>query len=85
MKTVNIEKATLDRCVNDAQSERVLLVRDGNPVALVVGIEGLDEEQVQLGTSDKFWKLIAERRKEKTLTRAALERKIKGRSSRSRR
>jgi hypothetical protein len=37
----------------------------------------MDEEQVQLGSSEKFWKIIAERRKQKTLSRARLEQKLK--------
>jgi hypothetical protein len=73
MKTVGIEQATLDGCVREAQGDRVLVTRDGLLVALVVGIEGLDEEQAQLGSSDAFWKLIAERRKQRTLTRFELD------------
>jgi hypothetical protein len=46
-------------------------------VALVVGVEGLDEEQLQLGSSDRFWTLIEARRKQKTMSRAELERRIK--------
>jgi hypothetical protein len=75
VKTLGIEQATLDVCVREAQHDRVLVTRDGLPVALVVGIEGLDEEQVQLGSGDEFWKLIIERRKQKTLTRSELEQK----------
>ena len=73
MKTLGIEQATLDVCVREAQHDRVLLTRDGLPVALVVGIEGLDAEQVGLGSSDEFWRLITERRKQQTMTRSELE------------
>ena len=73
MKTLGIEQATLDACVRESQGERVLVTRDGRPVAIVVGLAGLDEDQLQLGASDKFWQLIAARRKERTLTRAELE------------
>jgi len=45
------------------------------PVAIVVGIEGLDPEQVELGNSDEFWKLITERRGQKTMSRSELEQK----------
>ena len=41
-----------------------------------VDVKVLDREQVGVGTSDKFWKLISKRRKQKTLSREALERKI---------
>jgi prevent-host-death family protein len=76
MKLVSLDRATLDACVRDAQRERVIITRNGKPVALIVGVEGLDEEQLQLGASDKFWKLITERRTQKTMSRAELEQKI---------
>ena len=73
MKVVNLEHAVLDSCVEDAQSERVVLTRDGKPVAIILGLEGLDEDQLQRSSSGKFWKLIEERRAQKTLSRAELE------------
>ena len=80
MKTIGIEQATLDACLQDAQRERVVITRDGVPVALIVGLEGMDEEQVDLGSSDEFWTMIAERRRQRTLSRAELEREIDRRS-----
>jgi antitoxin (DNA-binding transcriptional repressor) of toxin-antitoxin stability system len=76
MKVVGLQKANLKACVNDAQLERVVITRNGKPVALIVGIEGLDAEQVELGTSAAFWKLITRRRRQKALTREQLEKKI---------
>jgi antitoxin (DNA-binding transcriptional repressor) of toxin-antitoxin stability system len=84
MKVVGLEQTTLDSCVNEAQRERVVITRRGKPVALIVGVEGMDEEQLQLGSSDKFWTLIEERRKQRTVSRAELEQKIKGTSGRLR-
>ena len=78
MKTVGMEQATLDACVREAQGDRVVVTRNGVPVALVVGVEGLDEEQVQLASDDEFWRMIVERRRQKTLSRADLERKSGG-------
>ncbi len=75
MKVLDIQTTSLDACVSDAQSERIVIARDGNPVAVVLGVQGLDEEQVALGSSDEFWELIARRRREKTLTRGALEKR----------
>jgi hypothetical protein len=68
---VGIEKATLDACVQEAQGDRVVITRNGVPVALVVGLEGLDEEQVEWGSSDEFWKMIAERRRQGVMGRAS--------------
>jgi antitoxin (DNA-binding transcriptional repressor) of toxin-antitoxin stability system len=76
MKTIGLEHATLDTCIKNARHERVVITRKGKPVALVVGVEGLDEEQLQLGSSEKFWTLIEARRKQKTISRTELERRI---------
>jgi antitoxin (DNA-binding transcriptional repressor) of toxin-antitoxin stability system len=76
MKTVAVEKSSLDACVTAAQRQRVVLTRQGRPVALMVGLSQMDEEQLELGSSDKFWKLITARRKEKTISRAELEKAI---------
>ena len=76
MKQMSVDKTDLASCVSQAQQGRVVITRKGKPVALVVGVEGLDREQIELGSSDKFWKLIVKRRKQKTLSRAALERTI---------
>ena len=78
MKTLGMEQATLDVCVREAQGDRVLVTRDGRPVAMVVGLAGLDDDQLQLGASDKFWQLITARRKQRTVTRAELERMAAG-------
>ncbi len=76
MKTVPIEDATLDRCVDEAQRERVILTRNGHPIALVVGVDGLDEEQIRLGSSPEFWELIEKSRGQKTISRDELERRL---------
>ena len=76
MKVISLERANLDSCINDSQHERVVITREGKPVALIVGVEGLDQEQLQLGTSDGFWKLISERRGQGTLSRVELEQRV---------
>jgi antitoxin (DNA-binding transcriptional repressor) of toxin-antitoxin stability system len=81
VKVLDIQTTSLDACVSAAQSERIIITRDGNPVALVVGVQGLDEEQAQLGSSDAFWELITQRRKEETVSRAGLQERIDQRST----
>ena len=76
MKVISFEKVNLENCIDDAQHERIIITRKGKPVVLLVGIEGMDEEQLQLAFSDKFWTLINQRRKQKTLTRKQLEEKL---------
>jgi antitoxin (DNA-binding transcriptional repressor) of toxin-antitoxin stability system len=84
VKTVPVEKANLQTCVTNAQSDHIVLTKDGAPVAVLIGVEGLDREQIALGTSASFWKFISQRRKEPTISRAALDRKLNGRASRRR-
>jgi antitoxin (DNA-binding transcriptional repressor) of toxin-antitoxin stability system len=69
VKTVPMEDATLDRCIAEAQQERVILTRNGDPIALVVGVQGMDEEQIRLSSSLEFWNLIEESRRQKTISR----------------
>jgi len=76
MRQVSLERVDLESCVSRAQRERLVVTRNGKPVALVVGVEGLDPEQVDLGSSDRFWKLIRRRRKQRTMTRSELEQKV---------
>ena len=85
LKLVGMQQASLEDCVQTAQHERVLLTRRGRPVALVVGVAGLDLEQIELGQSDEFWTLIGERRGQKTLTRAELDNRLAKKESQKRR
>jgi antitoxin (DNA-binding transcriptional repressor) of toxin-antitoxin stability system len=78
MRQMSVERTDLESCVTRAQEESVVLTRKGKPVALLVSVEGLDKEQIDLGRSGKFWNLISRRRKQKTVTRAKLERRISG-------
>jgi PHD/YefM family antitoxin component YafN of YafNO toxin-antitoxin module len=82
MKTVALNKTNLDACISDAQKQRVVVTRNGSPVALVIGVKGLDREQIQLGTDPDFLNLIRDRRKERTVSRAELERALDRKSSR---
>ncbi len=77
MTRIDLKSTNLNSVVQDAQHERVIITRNGKPVALIVGVEGMDEEQLELGSSDKFWKLIEERRSQETITRAELEQRIR--------
>jgi antitoxin (DNA-binding transcriptional repressor) of toxin-antitoxin stability system len=78
MKMIPIEGATLDRCVAEAQQERVILTRNGHPIALVTSVDGMDEEQIRLSSNPEFWKLMEESRQQKTISREELERRLSG-------
>jgi PHD/YefM family antitoxin component YafN of YafNO toxin-antitoxin module len=76
MKMVTLEQSTLDTCVSEAQRDRVVIMHNGKPIALIISVKGMDEEQLQLASSDRFWKLVEERRAQKTLSRTELEQRV---------
>ena len=77
MKVIGLNETNLDACVSEAQHERIVITRNGKPVALVVGVAGLDADQLELGSNPAFWELIAQRRRQRTITRAQLEERIR--------
>lgn len=76
MKEMVIQRATLEECVKQAQQDRVVLTRNGKPIAVIVGVKGLDWEQLELGCSDDFWSLIRSRRRQRTITREQLNKRL---------
>jgi prevent-host-death family protein len=76
MNQVAIEKTDLTTLVRQARKGHVVVMRRGKPVALIVGVAGMDREQLELGSSDKFWKLIERRRKQGRMDRKGLEKKL---------
>src|SRR5436305_5843731 len=65
MKRVALERLPQDvaELIVAAQRERVLITRDGQPYALVVGVENKDEEDLQLEFSPDFWRMVEESRR----------------------
>ncbi len=76
MKTLEMGETDLKHCIEEAGSQSVLVVKKGKPVALVSSVEGLDAEQIGLGTSAEFWKLIEARRPQKTIPWAELKKRL---------
>jgi prevent-host-death family protein len=78
MKVVGIKDAKLRDCVQAAQDDRVVITRNGKPVALIVGVEGMDLEQLELGNSKRFWELIKQCRRQPSLSRAQVDKRLSG-------
>ena len=76
MKVIAIQDAELNDCVRQAQRQRVVITRKGKPVALIIGVNGLDLEQVELGSSYKFWKQVEKWRQQPTITQEELDRRL---------
>jgi antitoxin (DNA-binding transcriptional repressor) of toxin-antitoxin stability system len=69
MKEITLEQLASEApaVIDAAQRERLVVTRDGRPVALVVGIEFKDEEDLRLEADPEFWRMIDERRREATI------------------
>lgn len=69
MKRLAIETlaANLDALIRTAPKEKIILTRNGQPFAFVSDASNLDWEDVGYITDPAFWKMIAERRGEKTI------------------
>jgi len=75
-------KADFASYLDEAQGSKIVVTRHGRPAALLVGIEGLDMEQVLLGADPKFWKMIRQRRRElATITMEEVESDLEKRAS----
>ena len=60
--TVAEAEANFGSMLNRSQAERVVIERNGKPIAIVLGIEDFDDEDVSLAGSAEFWQMIADRR-----------------------
>ncbi len=78
MKTVSVRdlQKTLRKRVDESQKERVIVTRRGHPAAVLIGVEGMDWEQVLLQTDDSFWRMIRKRRKERAVPLASVRRRL---------
>ncbi len=89
MKTVSVRdlQKRIRECMEAAQDDRVVITRRGRPAAILIGVDGLDWEQLVLGTDAEFWKMIGRRRKGKTISMAEMRRRLgakkRGKSTRS--
>jgi prevent-host-death family protein len=78
MKILGLREArdTLSETLQLAQDERVVITSHGRPVALLIGLQGVDLEDVLIGSDADFWKMIQERRKEKAIPWADARQKL---------
>ena len=69
MKETTLEQfaQNLTGFMDASQNERILITRNGEPLAIVVGVENKDEEDLRLEASPEFWRMIEEARKRPTV------------------
>ncbi len=79
MKTVTIRdlQKKLKESVDAAQSDRVVITRQGKPAAVLVGVEGADWETVVLETNAAFWRLIEKRRKQPIVSLTEMRKRLR--------
>src|SRR5438874_9473682 len=76
MKTIPAGK-NIEGVLGSAQKERIMLTRDGKPSAILIGIESLDDEDLELAQSEDFWRLIEERRRGRSISLSQLKSRLK--------
>ena len=70
-------KNALSAYVLKAQRDRVLITRHGKPVALLIGVEGEDLEDLMTRGNPRFWGMIENRRKHaKTISADEMRRRF---------
>ena len=68
---LNFEETTLEASIKAAKNRYVVIKRKSKVVAL---LRELDDEQFELGMSDKFWKLVKKWRRGPRVSQAVAER-----------
>ncbi len=79
MKTISVRdlQKKVRESVDAAQSDRIVITRQGKPAAVLVGVEGADWETLVLETNAKFWRLIEKRRKQRTLSLTEMRKRLR--------
>lgn len=69
MKEVTVKQLAKNAAsiVDAVQSERVVVVQNGKPAVLMLGLKFKDEEDYALEKDAAFWQMIRERRKNNRL------------------
>ena len=78
MKTISVRdlQKRIRSVMETAQNDQVVITRRGQPIAVVVGVEGAEWETVAVETSRSFWKEIAQRREQETISLAEIRRRL---------
>ena len=78
MKTISVRdlQKRIRSVMETAQNDQVVITRNGQPIAVVVGVEGADWETIAVETSWSFWKEIALRRDQETISLAEIRKRL---------
>lgn len=78
MKETTLERfvQNVTEFVDQSQNERILITRNGEPLAIVVGVANKDEEDLRLEASPEFWRMIEEARRRPTVRLRDVEKEL---------
>ncbi len=63
----------LQEYIRSVQEEQLLITDQGKPIALLLGLENTDPEQLNLQLSAQFWSMISDRRQRPTVSLSIVE------------
>ena len=74
MKTIDVRNLpkSAQSALETVQDDQVVITRDGDSIAVVIGVEGVDWKTVTVETSRSFWKEITKRRSQQTISLAEI-------------
>ena len=78
MKTISVRdlQKRIRSVMETAQNDQVVIARNRQPIAVMVGVKGGDWETLAVETSRAFWKEIARRRDQETISLAEIRRRM---------
>jgi PHD/YefM family antitoxin component YafN of YafNO toxin-antitoxin module len=81
MKTVSLTdtESSLEKVLKAAQKEKILVLRGDKPMAMIIGLEGYDAEDLCLATSAQLWQLIEARRQGPAISLAEAKARLEAR------
>jgi antitoxin (DNA-binding transcriptional repressor) of toxin-antitoxin stability system len=78
VKIIGVREArnSFSRTIDLSRNERVVIASHGRPVALMIGLEGYDMEDILLASDPQFWTMIQNARKQPTVSEAEARRRL---------
>ena len=78
MKQLTLEQLSeqLQDYVRSTQGEQIQITDNGKPIALLLGLENTNLEQLNLQLSAQFWEMISDRRKRPTVPLSVVEKQL---------
>ena len=78
MRTISVRylQKPIQSAMEAAQNDQVVITRSRQPVAVLIGVEAADWATVAVETNPSFWKAIAQRRTQETVSLAEIRKRL---------